>query len=277
MVITFNGTGASEGFPALFCTCGACVKARINKGKDLRKRSSALINRDLLIDFNTDTYAACLYGDLNLTEVNHIIFTHNHGDHFYPQDIFRIRPPFGMHERRAPLFLYGSVSVYEAFVNAGGEKEAVAEYLKFIVLEQETPYKIEGTDYEITPFLSNHNGKNCFIQSVKEGDKRILYALDSGLFLQETWDAFVRLKLRFDMVVFDCTFGAADSPYKSHMGIPDNATLKKEMERLGAADENTKYYLTHFAHAFAPLYEDMQREAEKFGMNSAYDNLKVTV
>ena len=54
MRITFLGTAASEGFPNAFCHCENCEGARALGGPSLRKRSSALINSDLLIDIGPD-------------------------------------------------------------------------------------------------------------------------------------------------------------------------------------------------------------------------------
>ena len=49
MKITFLGTAAAEGIPALFCNCQCCTEARRRGGKNLRTRSQSLINDDLLI------------------------------------------------------------------------------------------------------------------------------------------------------------------------------------------------------------------------------------
>ena len=56
MKLTYLGTAAAEGFPALFCNCPYCEEARRLGGKNIRTRSQSLINDDLLIDFPADTY-----------------------------------------------------------------------------------------------------------------------------------------------------------------------------------------------------------------------------
>src|SRR5699024_7123072 len=50
MKLTYLGTAAAEGFPALFCNCPACREAARLGGRNIRTRSQALINRDLLLD-----------------------------------------------------------------------------------------------------------------------------------------------------------------------------------------------------------------------------------
>ena len=56
MKIKFLGTCAAEGFPAMFCQCPVCEKAREKGGKNIRTRSQAVIDDTLLIDFPADTY-----------------------------------------------------------------------------------------------------------------------------------------------------------------------------------------------------------------------------
>ena len=83
MKITFLGTGAI-GYPFAFCNCENCTNARKYKGKSLRKKSSILINNDLIIDLTTDTQNAMTLYDKNLGKVKYLLQTHSHHDHFDP-------------------------------------------------------------------------------------------------------------------------------------------------------------------------------------------------
>lgn len=56
MKLKYLGTAAAEGWPALFCHCEACKKARKLGGKNIRTRSQAIADNRLLIDFCADTY-----------------------------------------------------------------------------------------------------------------------------------------------------------------------------------------------------------------------------
>src|ERR1700680_3510978 len=60
MKLRFLGTAASEGYPDAFCDCANCRRAREVRGRSLRRRSAALVNDDLLIDFGPDLMAAAL-------------------------------------------------------------------------------------------------------------------------------------------------------------------------------------------------------------------------
>ena len=55
MKLQYFGTAAAEGWPALFCGCDACRRAREAGGRNIRTRSQALIDDKLLIDFPADT------------------------------------------------------------------------------------------------------------------------------------------------------------------------------------------------------------------------------
>ena len=58
MKLTYLGTAAAEGFPAMFCNCEYCKRARESgERRNYRTRSQALINDDLLIDLPADTMA----------------------------------------------------------------------------------------------------------------------------------------------------------------------------------------------------------------------------
>ena len=75
MKITFLGTAAAEGFPALFCNCEYCREARRLGGKNIRTRSQCLINENMLVDFPPDTYLHMLQNGIEgdkMSVVGHI-------------------------------------------------------------------------------------------------------------------------------------------------------------------------------------------------------------
>lgn len=56
MEIRYLGTAAAEGFPALFCQCDTCRRAAAKGGKNIRTRSSVLVNDTVLLDMGPDLY-----------------------------------------------------------------------------------------------------------------------------------------------------------------------------------------------------------------------------
>ena len=107
MKITFLGTSAATSCPLPFCKCKFCNIARKRGGKDLRKRSSVLINEDLLIDFGPDVMSASFMHNVSLINVRYILQTHSHVDHF-DASAFATRFPGYAVKNMRELRLYGS-------------------------------------------------------------------------------------------------------------------------------------------------------------------------
>ena len=84
MEIQYLGTAAAEGLPALFCDCETCRRARDIGGKEVRTRTQSLVDGKILLDFPPDTYAHALRHSLRLGQIQHLLVTHSHMDHFFP-------------------------------------------------------------------------------------------------------------------------------------------------------------------------------------------------
>ena len=107
MQITFLGTAAASSYPLAFCRCENCEKARQSGGKSHRKRSSLLVNQDLLIDFGPDVLTASFLYNQTLTAVRYWLQTHPHSDHFSPAHLStRVHEYMGVNQ--PPLHLFAS-------------------------------------------------------------------------------------------------------------------------------------------------------------------------
>ena len=60
MKITILGSGAAEGIPAFYCRCRVCSHAALKRGRNVRMRSSVLIDDAPKIDYGPDSYAQTL-------------------------------------------------------------------------------------------------------------------------------------------------------------------------------------------------------------------------
>jgi phosphoribosyl 1,2-cyclic phosphate phosphodiesterase len=96
MKITFLGTAAANAFPEAFCKCRNCAQARELGGSSLRKRSSVLINADLLIDLGPDVMAAAQMHGVPLDNVHYCLQTHPHADHLDLSHLLSRSPGFGV-------------------------------------------------------------------------------------------------------------------------------------------------------------------------------------
>ena len=57
------------------------------------------------------------------------------------------------------------------------------------------------------------------------------------------------------------------------MGMPDNAKVKERLLLQGTIDESTVCFVTHFSHNILQTQEDLEKEAQKYGFEVAYDGM----
>lgn len=87
MIVTFLGTGTSQGVPVIACKCEVCLS---KDKKDKRLRSSVLIEIEgwkIVIDTGPDFRYQMLREDVQ--ELDAILFTHEHKDHIAGLDDVR--------------------------------------------------------------------------------------------------------------------------------------------------------------------------------------------
>ena len=82
MKITFLGTAAATACPLVFCNCPMCAAGWKQKGKDFRRRASALIGEDLIIDLGPDVMTAAFDFGTDIRNIRYWLQTHAHSDHF---------------------------------------------------------------------------------------------------------------------------------------------------------------------------------------------------
>ena len=80
--LKYLGTSAAEGVPGVFCNCLNCKNAMENGAKNIRMRSSALINGRLLIDLSPDFAAVKAKCKIDTSLLEAALVTHTHQDHF---------------------------------------------------------------------------------------------------------------------------------------------------------------------------------------------------
>ena len=279
MKLKYFGTAAAEGFPGLFCSCDNCKRAAAAGGKNIRTRSQALINGDLLIDFPPDTYHHVLTNGLDLTKIKDIIFTHSHEDHFYPSDFHRTYPPFAFDENQQKIpriNIYGN----EAINRYAGEFENVKDILNFNEIHSFEQFSAGG--YNITPLKADHDPyQNCMIFIIEDKlNKKILYGNDTGYLPDETWDYLQNNQksnnTKFGFVSLDATSGIAECR-RGHMGIACGSEVKNRLIEIGAADVNTVFCYNHFSHNGEKIYDELVPIAQDMGFLVSYDGMEVEI
>jgi phosphoribosyl 1,2-cyclic phosphate phosphodiesterase len=275
MEFMYLGTSSSEGYPAFFCECENCKKARETGGKNIRGRAQAIINGELLIDWNADTLSRINKYGFSFSRLKAVIITHTHIDHFFPADFKYRRPPYALClEGKGKLDVYGSEDIKEPLLFAVNDNEDYGVNINVI-----KPFEpINIGDYKITALKANHGTENPYNYIIEHGGKTMLYAHDTGFFLEETKEYLKKSGVKFDFVSLDCTEGTSEIHYEHHMNIERNIITKQMLLDNKNVHENTKIVLSHFAHGGKnTLYEDMKRVGEQHGFGVAYDGMMVEI
>ncbi|MDL2273287.1 hypothetical protein LJC34_01870 [Oscillospiraceae bacterium OttesenSCG-928-G22] len=273
MKIKYLGTGGSEGIPASFCVCPVCENARKAGGKEVRRRASALINDEILVDLSPDFFSQALELHLDLSRLRALLITHTHYDHFYLRELTNraVAPEHLMGP--AVLDILGSEEAEECLHRdvAGKNRDVLYRVIDFTVLKPFVPF--EYGEYTITPLKARHNCVEPFIFIIEEGGKRMLYGNDTAFFPEETWDYMQGIY--FDFVSLDCSnFTALETD--EHMCLEDNLTTKKRMYQLGNANEKTRFFATHFSHLAAASHYEIDETMRIYGIRPVYDGLEIT-
>ncbi|NLK07929.1 MAG: hypothetical protein GX316_04420 [Firmicutes bacterium] len=269
MDIFYLGTGASEGWPALFCQCSACAKARELGGKNLRSRTSVQIDGEYKFDVPPDTYHHVLTHGLNLSNIKHLIVTHCHGDHYYWQELQHRSAPFAHIYDDTGLDVYGDVWVEEL---ADWERLARGG-IRFNLIEANSSYDVG--DARLHAFQANHFiDKGALIYVFEKDGISLLYGNDTGFFYEEVWDRLKDFKL--DVVSLDCTHGE-DDVWNNHMGIPAILETRSRMLKEGIAHDETIFVATHFSHNGRLLHHELEEVLNPQGFVVAYDGMRLAV
>ena len=280
MKLQFFGTAAAEGIPGIFCNCPMCKEAREKKGKYIRTRSQAMLDDTLLIDFNADTYAHSLAYDINLADLEHVLITHVHEDHYYPVEFFNRQEWFSHAMKNQPLTVHGSEDLEVSARASWGALKVDPHRLldqkriAFNILKPFEPQEIAG--YKVTPLPANHGTPHPYVYIIQKGDKTMLYYNDSGYLSSEAM-AFLKEKaFKFDLVSYDCTFGKRPSGGNGHMGVPENVEMRKRFMENGNYKDTTISIITHFSHNNPNVgYDDMLKIAKENGFELSYDGMIV--
>ena len=274
MKITYYGTAAGEAWPGVFCSCELCQKARELGGKNIRTRSQALINDDLLLDMPPDNYLHSLYYGLDLSKVKTLLFTHSHSDHCYPGDLELLREPYS-HTYPGKMEVFGNDAVErkvgKACHSLGGERE------RFTFTRIMPNESVSSGPYRITALRAVHaKDETCLFYHIAYGDQAVLYAHDTGALTEENLETLDRCLRPLGLVSLDCT-QQQHPDGKYHMGFDDAVEQKRILLDRGLADENTIFVVNHFSHNGGWLHEEISRRAEAFGMIASYDGMVVSI
>lgn len=278
MKITFLGTAAAEGLPAVFCNCPTCKRAKERGGREVRTRSQILIDGDTLFDFPMDTYMHMLMYKLDLSAVKRVLITHAHMDHCYPQEFCMRGAPFayGMSESRVSVFCNSTVRDIFMSDTAREIRPEIAESISLNVLR---PYdKTVDDDMTIIALPASHTkGEDCLVYYVERGGVGALLMNDTGVLDSGVYRRLADFGCKVNFAAFDCTYGAIRHGAGRHMGLYDVADQVETIEKTGLFSSGAKIYATHFSHNTDLDYDGLVKAAEPYGIKISYDGCVVEI
>lgn len=290
MLVTFLGTSAAEEYPALWCECPNCAWAREAGGRNIRKNSCAMVDGDILLDMGPSVFARAGDYGRSLRGVRHLLVTHAHADHFYPQWLTWRRmaaglpqmPPEEQHKRSqgcftelTPLRVYGNEHVREAMAGCGIDVDEGAQWsLSFTQVEPGVPIEADGL--RITPLATRHGVPGfCCHYILQRGGKTLLYATDGDAYPPEM-EAILRGH-RFDCVIAEGTFGLLDKDLDGHRGLQKNIAFLRFFDENGLWAGAPQMVITHVSPHWAPPHDQYAPLLQSHGMELAYDGMTLEV
>ncbi|MFN8319031.1 MAG: MBL fold metallo-hydrolase [Saprospiraceae bacterium] len=254
MKLLFLGTGTSQGIPVVGCPCSTCHST---DPRDRRLRSSVFIEangRKFLIDTSPDLRQQLLTH--LITDVDAILFTHEHNDH-----------TAGLDDVRPINFL---------------QQKSIAAYASARVINDLTiryPYVFGTNHYPGSPRVELHEmvaghsldiaGCSILPLAVEHGNLPILgfkigelaYITDASSLPESTIDAIRGVKV---LVINALQL----APHHAHFNLDQAVAMAAN---IGAE----KTYLTHMSHQLGPV--DQWAPTLPFGVEAASDGLVVTI
>ena len=274
MKIKYLGTAAYEGIPALFCECETCKKSLKLGGKNLRTRSQALINDDLLIDFNCDTLSHYYTYKMDWNKIRNCLITHSHDDHLYISDIMQLRGhDFSHPNDDYSITFHAGLRSFKMLGDAFVLKGVNSNVLKNHFLEPFKEYQIAS--YKVIPLPANHDFTSSpYIYYIEKDDKKMVYGHDSGFFFEDVIDKLRTLK-PLNFISLDCTGALLKGWRDNHMSLDVNIELINRLKEEGIIDDKTIIVSNHFSHNGKATYEGLAKAAKPFNIIISYDGMEI--
>jgi len=278
MKVTFLGTAAAEGIPAVWCECETCRTARERGGKNLRRRCAYAVDGDTMIDFGPDAIWQTTEFGIDPARLDRIVFTHNHGDHLSPLEfLFRRAPWFSQVSRQ--LTVIGSRRIFSRIISFAAEDTGIYDLadLNIRPVEISNGETLRDGDLNITALAADHApGKEAQLFILERGGKRFFVANDTGLLGEQGWEQLRGIAL--DLVAIDCTMGTgeADLPH-GHLGVNTVVQFRDRLRELGCLGAKSRVFANHFSHNGQCAHENLEKIFAPHGIEVAWDGLTVSL
>jgi phosphoribosyl 1,2-cyclic phosphate phosphodiesterase len=275
MKVTFLGSAAAEGWPALFCVCEACREARRRGGPNLRRRTCYLINADTLVDFGPDIAWQCTEFGIDLADIAHLLVTHSHSDHWNSNEIHWRQPGFS--HVRGPLAMYANRNVYAVLRHERGfTPEQIG--IDATVLTPGDRFQagpLAGLALEATHCGPDEQALNYILRDDRSG---LLITNDSGWWGEATWELAAGAQV--DLAIIECTYALGHPTQRDgHLGAEAALDFRDAMIARGVLKPEARVILNHFTHnaGVVSLHEEFCAWAAGRGVEVGFDGLVVEI
>jgi phosphoribosyl 1,2-cyclic phosphodiesterase len=252
--------------------------------KDRRRYTCNFLAPNMLIDFNNHTAAALVDYGIATEEIDTLLISHGHFDHFQPLEIIRFAASLPQ-----PLNIYGNSMVIDALELC---RDHVFDEVSGRFVTRHDSYNIETTKLElntrqavggphVTPMLGNHfmNKPYCIMEQqvfnylIETERKSIFYGLDSSYLMPQTLAALAGTHL--NLAILDATFGPReiDPALSGHLNWAMLDETLNELREAGCVDEDTVVVAAHLSSASIDAYDEVAQVQAKKGITLAYDGL----
>jgi len=299
--VKFLGTSAGELYPGMWCRCANCEAARAGSPRDRRQSAALYIESKLvdhmgssgtsksaiLIDFPSEIAVQAERHNVSLPEVEHLLVTHSHGDHWFPYLLrWRSRSSIPCEVGASPDVSVGGARFTELPLLHVYGNSAVEAVLKRELGDRLNDYEIEfhpihvGQEFAVGDFgvsavAANHDvGREDAVHYViSSGDRCMLYGLDGDTFLPAARGALQRFK--FDLVVMESTYGHGNG--KNHRNF-ERVIEEADWLRTGEmVKSGGTIVATHFSPHHCPPHQLTEAYLANWMIDAAWDGMEIEV
>lgn len=278
MKIDFLGTAASEGVPAMFCSCRNCKEIRARGAAEYRTRTQVIIDGIMSVDFPPEAYVHSLRFGVDLSALKYLFVTHSHMDHFYAHD-FVLRGYKYAELEEDVLSVYCNEEVASVYGECTRRelKSEVASHISVKVIKPFSEISVGG--YRVLALPAQHGTKeDALLYYIEREGKGYLHLYDTGALSEEAVSYLAAKGAKAKLAAFDCTF--LDAPYEAgrrHMCIEGMMKVADSLAKADVINEETVKVITHFSHNSNPISERLAKIEKEYGVIAAYDGLSIEI
>ncbi len=268
MTIRLLGTGGADGIPALFGDDPVSTWSREHGGSEIRTRAAALVDDGLKIDLPPENSAQLLRNNLQACDWDLLLFTHSDDDHLTLSELqYALFPFTESFESPFPIFANPTVldEIRRRYPDWPLELHEIRSFCPF-----------ESAGYRINPLRARHTpGEDCFNFLIERGGRRLVYATDTGVWSDETFEALKGAALH--LLVIECTNAFQPSSYLGHLDLDGLGYVLNRLRATGAVTADTRVVTTHHAAQGGARHCDLHAALAPLDAEPGFDGMLIEV